>query len=98
MGFEDTLQPEIDSGVALIRQVLAVSSNHLQRAQFAFHSMVHHAEVIAILPDFGQKVGLRDLHLIPHLVRQGEVAAERELPYLKRLLQAQPAQPAGAPA
>ncbi|BDI06384.1 patatin-like phospholipase family protein [Sphaerotilus microaerophilus] len=98
MGFEDPLQSELDSSVALIRQVLAVSSNHLMRAQFAFHSMAHHAEVIPVIPDFGQPVGLRDLHLIPHLVRQGELATERELPYLRRLLQAQLVQPAEATA
>lgn len=90
MGFEDPLQPAIDSGVTLIRQVLAVSANHLMRAQFAFHSMAHHAEVIAVIPDFGQQVGLRDLHLIPHLVRQGELATEREIPYLRKLLAAAP--------
>lgn len=88
MGFEDPLQPAIDSGVALVRQVLAVSANHLMRAQFAFHCMAHHAEVIAVIPDFGQQVGLRDLHLIPHLVRQGELATEREMPYLRKLLAA----------
>lgn len=86
MGFEDPLQPQIDSGVALIRQVLAVSANHLMRAQFAFHSLTHHAEVVVMIPEFGQHVGLRDLHLIPHLVHQGEVAAAREMPYLRKLL------------
>jgi NTE family protein len=87
MGFEDPLQPAINSGAALVRQVLAVSTNHLLRAQFAFHSLTHHAEVLAVLPHFGQTVGLRDLHLIPHLVRQGELATEKEVPYLRRLLQ-----------
>ena len=90
MGFEDPLQPEIDSGVALVRQVLAVSSNHLMRAQFAFHNLSHHAEIIPVIPDFGRTVGLRDLHLIPELVRQGELATEHEMPYLRRLLQSQP--------
>lgn len=88
MGFEDPLQPVLDSGVALVRQVLAVSANHLMRAQFAFHSMAHHAEVVLVTPDFGQKVGLRDLHLIPQLVQQGEDATLREMPYLRQLLQA----------
>jgi NTE family protein len=87
MGFEDALQPALDSGVAQAKQVLSVASNHLLRAQFAFHSMAHHAEVVAVIPDFGQQVGLRDTHLIPHLVRQGELATEREMPYLRRLLQ-----------
>jgi NTE family protein len=86
MGFEDPLQPDIDSGVALVRQVLAVSANHLMRAQFAFHNLSHHAEIIPVIPDFGQTVGLRDLHLIPELVRQGELATQREVPYLRRVL------------
>ncbi len=87
MGFEDPLQPAINSGAALVKQVLAVATNHLLRAQFAFHSLTHHAEVLAVLPDFEQTVGLRDLHLIPYLVRQGELATEKEVPYLRRLLQ-----------
>ena len=96
MGFEDPLQPDIDSGVALVRQVLAVSSNHLMRAQFAFHSLAHHAEIVPVIPEFGQVVGLRDLHLIPQLVKQGEQATERELPLLRRLLSIQSGKPAEA--
>lgn len=87
LGFEDPLQPEIDSGVALVRQVLAVSANHLMRAQFAFQNLAHHVEIVSVIPDFGRTVGLRDLHLIPALVREGELATEREMPHLRRLLQ-----------
>lgn len=87
VGFEEVLQPKINSGLDQTKQVMAVVTNHLLRAQFAFHSMAHHAEVIAVMPDFGLEVGLRDTHLIEHLVRQGEVATEREIPYLRRLLQ-----------
>ena len=87
MGFEDPLQPAIHSGAALVRQVLAVATNHLLRAQFAFHTFTHHAEVIAVLPHFEHTVGLRDLHLIPYLVGQGERATEAQVPYLRRLLQ-----------
>ena len=87
MGFEDVLETEITSGLAQAKQVLSVSCNHLLRAQYAFQSMAHHAEIIPVLPDFGQQVGLRDTHLIDHLVRQGELATEREIPYLRRVLQ-----------
>lgn len=97
MGFEDPLQPQIDSGVALVRQVLAVASNHLMQAQFAFHNLSHFAEIVAVIPEFRQNVGLRDLHLIPELVRQGELATEREMPYLRRLLRLRPAPAAGVP-
>lgn len=97
MGFEDPLQPGIDSGVALLRQVLAVSANHLMRAQYAFHNLSHHAEIVPVIPEFGRSVGLRDLHLIPELVREGEKATQREVPYLRRLLQLQPGTPDEAP-
>ena len=86
VGFEEVLQTDFPSGLALTKQVIGVATNHLLRAQFAFHSMVHHAEVIPIIPDFGQPVGLRDTHLIPHLVSQGAEATEKEMPYLRRLL------------
>ncbi|MEZ5651265.1 MAG: patatin-like phospholipase family protein [Burkholderiaceae bacterium] len=87
VGFEESLQTEIGSGIDLSKQVIAVATNHLLRAQFAFQSMVHHAEVIAILPDFGRPVGLRDTHLISHLVARGAAAAEAEMPYLRRLIE-----------
>jgi NTE family protein len=86
VGFEEVLQPQITSGIAHTKQVIAAGTNHLLRAQFAFHSMVHHAEVIPVIPEFGVQVGLRDTHLIPHLVRQGAVAAEHQVPYLRRLM------------
>lgn len=89
VGFEELLQPTIDSGLTLTKQVVTAATNHLLRAQFAFHSMVHHAEVIPVIPEFGQPVGLRDTHLIPHLVQQGALATERQVPYLRRLMQHQ---------
>lgn len=89
VGFEEVLQPQITSGIEHTKQVIAAGTNHLLRAQFAFHSMVHHAEVIPVIPEFGLKVGLRDTHLIPHLVRQGAIAAEQQVPYLRRLMHGQ---------
>lgn len=87
IGFEDQLESEFHSGVSLFMQVTSVAVNHLLRSQYAFYSLAHHAEVVPILPDFGGKVGVRDLHLLPHLVQCGEQAASVEVPYLKRLLQ-----------
>lgn len=89
VGFEEVLQPQITSGLSHANQVIAAGTNHLLRAQFAFHSMVHHAEVIPVIPEFGVQVGLRDTHLIPHLVRQGAIAAEQQVPYLRRLMRDQ---------
>ena len=38
------------------------------------------------MPIIERRVGLSDTHLIPYLIEQGEKAAEREMPYLMKLL------------
>ena len=34
-------------------QTSAVMANNLLKANFAFHSMAHHSEILLLLPDFG---------------------------------------------
>lgn len=86
IGFEEPLKTDIQSGLGLILQLKSVLVNQLYRSQFAFYNVVHHAEIIPIIPNFGTPVGLHDLHRIPDLVAQGARATEAELPYLKKLL------------
>jgi len=86
MGFEEALQPEFRNALQLMLHLKSTTVNHLLRSQYAFYSASHHAEVIPILPEFGRRVGLNDIDQIPFLIRQGELAAEREVPYLRRLL------------
>lgn len=86
MGFEETLEERQRSGLAHVLHLKSMVVNHLYRAQYAFHNLSHHAELVPIIPEFDHRVGLRDLHLVPHLVERGALAAEREIPYLKRLL------------
>jgi NTE family protein len=87
LGFEDRLETSLHSGVDQLIQLTSIMMNNLYRSQYAFHSMAHHSEVIAIIPEFEATVGLRDLHLVPYLVECGATATEREIPYLRRLLQ-----------
>lgn len=86
MGFEETLEERPRSGLAHVMHLKSMVVNHLYRAQYAFYNLSHHAELVPIIPEFDHRVGLRDLHLVPHLVERGAQAAEREVPYLKRLL------------
>lgn len=88
VGFEEGLQPlgGIQSAMGMVLQLKTVIANHLFRSQYAFYSLSHHAEVIPVMPHFDEAVGLRDLSVVPRLVARGAEAAEREVPYLRRLL------------
>lgn len=86
MGFESAMVREIATPAALALQASTVTMNHLIRSTFAFYNLAHHAEVIPVMPAIEQRVGLSDTHLIPYLIEQGERAAERELPYLAKVL------------
>ena len=86
VGFESPAVTSVTSGLGLIDRFTSMSCNHLLRSQYAFHNLAHHSEVISILPNFGAAVGLRDFHRGPAMLEAGAIAAEREIPYLKRLL------------
>ena len=86
VGFESPSVTSVTSGLSLIDRFTTMSCNHLLRSQYAFHNLAHHSEVISILPNFGAPVGLRDFHRGPAMLEAGAQAAEREVPYLKRLL------------
>ena len=86
VGFENALAAKFDSGMGLVMQLQSLMMNHLVHAQYAFHNLSHHAEVLPIMPQIENHVGLKDVHLVPYLVERGERAAEQQLPYLQRLL------------
>jgi NTE family protein len=88
MGFESPYHEPVSGLGDAVSNVIAMSTNHLMHATFAFHSLAHHSEVIPILPDFGRPIGFRDTDLLPHIVACGERATEQQLPYLLRLLEA----------
>lgn len=86
MGFESPYQMRMNSLMRFSFQVSSIMSNNLLKANYAFHSMAHYSEVISIIPEFKQRIGLFDTEKIPDIIAEGERAAEEQLPYLKRLL------------
>jgi len=89
MGFESPYQDRISSAGRFAFQVSSILSNNLLKSQFSFHGLAHHAEIIPILPEFSQRIRLFDTGKIPFIIEEGERAAEAQLPYLLRLLEAQ---------
>jgi NTE family protein len=96
VGFESPAQENIRSAGRFAFQLSAIMANNLLKAKLAFHGLVHHAELIVILPEFEQRVRLFDTAKLPYIVGVGEQAMLRQLPYLRRLLASDP--PRAAPA
>ena len=46
-------------------------TNNLLKASFAFHGLAHHSEVIAVIPQFSQRIRLFDTGKIPMLIARG---------------------------
>jgi NTE family protein len=86
MGFESPYQGKINALMRYTFQVSSIMSNNLLKSNYAFHAMAHHGEVLPILPQFQQRIGLFDTDKIPYIIEQGERAAQEQMPYLKRLL------------
>jgi len=86
MGFESPYQEQITSLMRYNYQMSSVTSNNLLKANFAFHNLAHHSEIIPIIPEFKHRIKLFDTDKIPYVIEEGERAAEAQLPYLKELL------------
>lgn len=86
MGFESPYQGKINALMRYTFQVSSIMSNNLLKANYAFHSMAHHGEVLTILPQFEQRIGLFDTDKIPYIIEAGERAMQAQMPYLKKLL------------
>jgi NTE family protein len=90
MGFESPYPRRIRSATRYAFQVNSIYTNNLLRANYAFHNLAHHAEIIPILPDFDGNVGLFDTERFPHVIEMGERAMEAQLDYVQRLLEGAP--------
>jgi NTE family protein len=86
MGFESPYQGKINALMRYTFQISSIMSNNLLKANYAFHALAHHGEVLPILPQFNQRIGLFDTDKIPYIIEEGERAAQEQLPYLKKLL------------
>jgi NTE family protein len=87
MAFESPAPRRVRSALRYAFQVNTVYTNNLLRANYAFHNLAHHAEIIPIIPDFEERVGLFDTAKIPYVIEQGEKAMEAQLPYITKLLE-----------
>lgn len=88
MGFESPFQGKLNSLMRFTFQVSSIMSNNLLKSNYAFHSLAHYGEVLPILPQFKQHIGLFDTDKIPYIIEEGERAANEQMPYLKKLLAA----------
>ncbi len=88
MGFESPYPRTIKSISRFAFHVNSIMTNNLYRANYAFHSLAHHAEIVTIMPDFDRPITLFDTREFPYVIAQGERATEAQLPYLRRLLAA----------
>lgn len=86
MGFESPYQPRATSVLRFAFQLSSIMSNNLLRANYAFHNLAHHTEILPIIPQFRDRIHLFDTDKIPYVIEEGERATEQQLPYLRRLL------------
>jgi len=91
MGFESPYLRRFTSPMRLGLQLTSVMTNNLLRSRFAFHNLTHFTEVIPILPEFAQPVGIFDTHRIPYVIEEGRRAAMLHLPYIRTLMAEVPA-------
>jgi NTE family protein len=87
MGFEANYMRRINSLGRYAAQLSSVMTNNLLRSRYAFHSMTHHSEVIAVVPTFDRKIGVFDTSQIPYLIECGREAMAQHIPYMRRLLE-----------
>ena len=93
MGFESPYPRRIRSATSYAFHVNSIYTNNLFRANYSFHNLAHHAEIIPIVPEFGEPVNLFDTHKFAHVIACGARAAEEQLPYLRQLLAEPEAKP-----
>ena len=86
MGFESPYQTEVTSLLRFAFQLSSIMSNNVLRANYAFHNLAHHGEIIPIIPRFDRRISLFDTDQIPYVIEEGERATEQQLPYLRQLL------------
>ncbi len=87
LGFETPLPSRVNSISRYVYQINGLMTNNLLNSNFAFHNAVHHAEIIAMFPEFDRPVRLFDTELIPYVIECGEAAMRQQLGYVKQLLE-----------
>src|SRR5690606_28815437 len=79
-------QESLTSAGRFAFQLSSIMSNNLLKSRFAFQSLAHHSEVLAVMPAVKQRIRLFDTAKVPYIIAEGERAAQEQMPYLKQLL------------
>lgn len=87
MGFESPYPRRIKSATRYAFQVNSIYTNNLLRANYSFHNLAHHTEIITVLPEFERRIGLFDTDQIPYVIERGERAMEAQVDYLHRVIE-----------
>jgi NTE family protein len=90
MGFESPLQESVNSPLRFAGQLTSIMTNNLLTSRFAFHNLSHHSEIIPIIPEFNRRIRLFDTDQLPYVIEEGERTAEAHVPYIRKLLGANP--------
>ncbi len=86
MGFESPYQEQVTSLMRYNFQISSMTSNNLLKANYSFHNLAHHSEIVPILPEFQYRIKLFDTDKLSYVIEEGERAAEKQLPYIKKML------------
>ncbi len=80
MGFESPTYSTINSPMKAFLHLMGISSNNLQIANHAVHTMAHHYEIVMVYPDLQGEFHFFDVEKIPDLIQIGEEETLQELP------------------
>lgn len=87
IGFESPLPKSVKSVSRFAFHISSLLTNNLFKANFAFHSLAHHSEIVLVLPQFNRPINLFSTDQIPYVIEQGELATQEQIPYIHRLLE-----------
>jgi len=97
MGFESPHHQEVHNPVRFAFQLSSIMTNNLMRSRYALHHLALYSEVIPVIPEFKQHIGLFDAAKIPYIIEQGARATELIVPRLREMLAAPVDPDAGTP-
>jgi NTE family protein len=86
VGFETPLLPDVSSPGRFALQMFNILVNQLLYKKFAFYNLVHHSEIIGLMPEFTEEVKISDVDKVPMIVEQGRLEAQKHIDYLKQVL------------
>jgi len=86
MGFPLDYRARFRSMTAVQEQLNSIYINNILTSTYAFYNLAHHAEIFPVIPEFDSTISMFDVDKIPDVIEQGEQAARKQLPHIKRLL------------